>query len=207
MSSTTIKTIAPATVQNGTLILHFENAETPMVSRLDLDSLAQATFEVQQKDGAYYLRLHDSAAHDSNTGQNFGKFTTKADAHQALHAILQALLAQQPETMKSACSTSAGRCSKKGKCGWLLCFGKIILFLLVAFILFSLGGLNGMRVAEYKAQQKSVATTEAPVAAPTVAEQPAAVPTPETVTAPEGEAMDADALLGGNEPAAATATP
>lgn len=84
-----------AFIRDGALILYFDKAETPFVARFDLDSLAQANFEVaDKKEGIYHLTLRDY----SGETQTIGQFGSKTDAHQALYLILQALL-EQPTGM------------------------------------------------------------------------------------------------------------
>lgn len=77
-----------AYIRDDALILYFDLAETPLVARFDLDSLAQANFEVTKRGDIFVLVLRDF----SGMKQEITTFVNKADAHQALYSILQALL-------------------------------------------------------------------------------------------------------------------
>ncbi len=94
---------AQATIRDNALVLSLDKAETPMVARFDLDSLAQANFVIQQKGNVHQLNLHDF----SGSVQNIAQFANKIDAHQALQHILQALVShstprQTPESIARA---------------------------------------------------------------------------------------------------------
>lgn len=93
-----------AFIRDGALVLYFEMAEKPVIARFDLDTLAQASFEVsaKDKDGFYTIMLNDF----SDQSQAVAQFASKGDAHQALYAILQALLSHKEKdaaAQKSCC--------------------------------------------------------------------------------------------------------
>lgn len=200
-----------AFIRDHALVLYFDNAETPFVARYDLESLAQANFEVaDKKDGTYALTLRDFAGQTQTVGQ----FAAKADAHQALYAILQALLAHK--TQNDAAVQSCG-----GVC-WLvrlLAAGLIVLGLLMLFYV-----VSGF-VREFSAHRAitSPAETAAPMTQDNTLLPPSMMIPPQAATAPampqdeapaaddealgdlpEGEAVDADSFLA---PKAETDTP
>lgn len=161
-----------AFIRDGALILYFDKAEVPFVARFDLDSLAQANFEVvDKKDGLFHLTLRDY----SGETQTIGQFNSKNDAHQSLYLILQALLTQSGD--QPVC--------KKRKCSylWRVLKGmiKAALVLLVAYVLLQVYVWYNIRHAS------------APVAVSSV-EAPAANNSAMSAI-PEGEAIDADAAL------------
>jgi hypothetical protein len=108
-----------AFIRDDALILHFDTAQTPFVARFDLDSLVQANFEVTNKDNSFYLTLRDF----SGNQQNVAQFSAKADAHQALYAILQALLSHKREGDTSCSKKSPWCCILKWLIGILLFVG------------------------------------------------------------------------------------
>jgi len=189
-----------AVIRDNALILYFENAETPFVARFDLDSLAQANFEVaDKKENFFELTLRDF----TGTTQVIGQFATKADAHQALYAILQALVSHKEENVVVVEKASAA-------CGFGCVLGKILKWLLIIIgaivvIYYILGQIPAPGSAQ------KINATNAPVAAPVMSEAPAASTVHEggLSTAPEGEGVNADALLGGQStpPAASEETP
>src|SRR5690606_21168966 len=76
----------------------------------------------KDKDGFYTIMLHDF----SGEAQAVAQFASKGDAHQALYAILQALLSQKEQVgTRSACSTGS-KC-----CGFFKDFLKTIAYLLL----------------------------------------------------------------------------
>lgn len=176
-----------AFIRDNALVLYFDNAETPFVARLDLDSLAQANFEVtDKKDGTHALTLRDF----SGQVQNIGLFATKADAHQALYAILQALLSYKAE------NGQGGSCARGGFVCWLKKLLKVTLWIIgILVVLYILLGLIPVRTTEPVSDK-----ADAPVAATQDATSETA-PAPQQQdaplsAAPEGEAVDADAVLG-----------
>lgn len=99
-----------AFIREGALVLYFDLAEKPVIARFDLDTLAQASFEVSSKDaeGFYTIVLNDF----SGAGQPVAQFASKADAHNALYAILQALLSHKEKDV-SSCASRCG-CGCRG---------------------------------------------------------------------------------------------
>jgi hypothetical protein len=165
----TEKPTASAYLRDGALILYFDMAETPFVSRFDLDSLAQANFEVSdKKDGIYSLVLRDY----TGQVQTIGQFSSKGDAHQALHAILKALLSQ---------TGSSG-----GKFCGLWCFAKGVLKFFVALLLLLLLLYCFLRIPA----RPNSDHLAAPVAQNDVAPSNSSAP-----VVPQGEAVDADQFL------------
>jgi hypothetical protein len=161
------KTTANAYLRDGALILYFDMAETPFLSRFDLDSLAQANFEVaDKKDGIYSLVLRDY----TGQVQTIGQFSSKGDAHNALYAILKALLSHKEKSQKT--------CSKLG------CFLKGVLkfFLAILLLLALLWGYVWLRLpAKTVHSNPSIAQSDAIRNAQPVV--------------PQGEAVDADEFL------------
>lgn len=161
-------------IRDDALILYFDKAETPFIARFDLDSLARATFEVtDKKDGIYHLTLRDYAGET----QEIGRFSSKNDAHQALYLILQALLERGASVVTA---TKTGGLFRR----FVTVLVKyLVIACLTALVL--LGGLYGF------------ARLSAPIengAGKTVSAEPKAQNG--AAALPEGEAMDADELLG-----------
>lgn len=159
-----------AFIRDGALILYFDKAETPFVARFDLDSLAQANFEISdKKDGIYHLTLRDY----SGETQTIGEFASKNDAHQALYMLLQALLEQPTGIMLVEKNSNPVWRGIKTFLNYLL------MFFVAAYLLYIL------------------ATLPIWPTGPAI-EQPAATPlaTGKVSEIPEGEAIDADTLLG-----------
>ena len=161
-----------AFIRDDALILHFDTAQTPFVARFDLDSLVQANFEVANKDGGFALTLRDF----SGATQNIAQFTNKADAHQALYAILQALLSHARTPPNNSCGTKSRFCCfMKALIGTLLVFG----LLYAAFIWFMVApNAQPVQTAAVTPHAAAIAPVAAPVAA-----------------APEGEPVDMNSLL------------
>jgi hypothetical protein len=179
-----------ASVRDGVLILYFEGAETPFVARFDLDSLAQANFEVaDKKDGFHTLVLRDY----SGDTQTIGQFSEKADAQQALYDIVQALLNNTSET-SAVCATANPKSCSRVKCffAWLL---KAIMYLLLA-VLVIYGILHipvsSTRIAKPTAPAATESNGQGDVA-PSAAKEERNVPNLSIL--PEGEAVDADSIL------------
>jgi hypothetical protein len=158
-----------AFIRDDALILHFDTAQTPFVARFDLDSLVQANFEVTNKDGGFALTLRDF----SGASQNVAQFAAKADAHQALYAILQALLSHARSTPEKSCGTGS-RVWCMFKC--LLGLALILGLLYAAFIWFM------------------VRPDAVPLKTPAASSAAAMAPAP-VATVPEGEPVDMNSLL------------
>lgn len=154
-----------AFIRDGALVLYFETAENPVVSRFDLDSLAQANFEVNKREPNFALVLKDF----SGSEQTVAQFSSKADAHQALYAILQALLDHQPS------DKSCGTCCRKSS-GWCRffkwIFGILTVFVLIYLALILLAG----QIDTTAVPEKTAMAETAPVM-------------------PQGESVDLDAML------------
>ena len=167
-----------AFIRDGALILYFDQAETPFVARFDLDSLAQANFEVaDKKDGIFHLTLRDY----SGDTQTIGQFSSKNDAHQALYLILQALL-EMPQQAGGVVV------SKKPSLLWrVLCKlvkGFLILLLLLGILYALLSVPLPFTATQPDAAMPAPVSSSAPVAVrPSVSE------------VPDGEAVDADVML------------
>lgn len=189
-----------ASIRDNALILYFDKAETPFVARYDLASLAQANFEVLQKnDGTYILSLRDYAGR----AQEVGEFATKADAHQALYLILQAFLQHKDIAAGSSAGRGARPCGLMCRIGcFLLRFLKWVLMLTGALVLLYV--LLGMIPAPRFLQQQAGLTGSSADARKTAGVTTDSTPAPQTAqhagqtdinTLPEGEAVDADSLL------------
>lgn len=161
-----------AFIREGALILYFDKAETPFVARFDLESLAQASFEVtDKKDGFYHLVLNNYTV----GSQTVGQFGSKNDAHQALYEILQALLSYNGnENMVCArkpkgCNSFFWRLLK-----WILLSIVTLLVIYALLILIPVPKSLSSRV-EAPATQKAGSNALSAL--------------------PEGEAVDADSVL------------
>jgi hypothetical protein len=167
MTDTTKK----ATVRDNTLVLYFDTAENPLVARFDLESLAQTHFEVMKKDASFALVLRDF----SGSVRDIAVFPSKADAHQALYAILQALLEYD----------GGGTCSKS------CCRKKRSLFVSLIkwfFILVGVAATGWLAVLFLTSPvQNSVPHQES---VPTVS-----APRTDGLNAPDGQAVDLDSVL------------
>lgn len=178
-----------AFIRDGALILYFDKAETPFVARFDLDSLAQANFEVvDKKDGHYHLTLRDY----TGEAQTIGVFASKNDSHQALYLILQALL-DQPVVAGGCCPVTKKPC---GVWRFFKALLKYTLFVLVVVFL-----LYHLLTWPIPVEQAAVATRGPATTSSLVPEQQvpgqAQAPAASGLSAlPQGEAVDADALLG-----------
>lgn len=171
-----------AFISDNALVLYFDNAVTPFVARFDLDALVQANFEVaDKKDGTYSLTLRDF----SGETQQVGLFTGKTDAHQALYAILQALLSHNE---RKASTVSEKR---SGVLHWV---GRLIKILLIF--------IGCVTVLYYVLSKIPVPVQQNGMAPQTMSDAPA----PSSVTPqapqqnplaelPQGESIDADQLL------------
>lgn len=172
-----------AFIRDNALVLYFDKAETPFVARYDLDSLAQANFEVtDKKDGVFTLSLRDY----SGRSQDVGQFGNKADAHQALYTILQALLEHTGQNGARSCKPS-GWCGIG--CAILKLFKWILLIigaLVVLYGLLSIIPVSGV-VSDHAAPLKMSSPVVPPQGAQT-----------SLSSLPEGEAVDADTLFGNN---------
>jgi hypothetical protein len=121
---------AQATIRDNALVLSLDKAETPMVARFDLDSLAQANFVIQQNGNVHQLNLHDF----SGSVQNIAQFANKIDAHQALQHILQALVnhttpKQMPDTTSRAGTVLS----------WILKILGVVFIIALLYIALSIG--------------------------------------------------------------------
>lgn len=175
------------------LVLYFDKAETPFVARYDLDSLAQANFEVtDKKDGLFTLGLRDY----SGRSQDVGQFGNRADAHQALFTILQALLEHKDDASRKECKIFSLRgmgCMALRLFKWILMtIGALVLLYVLLSVtptsLFTMGSVQKTQAVQSSApqsgQQKSL-TGQAGQA--------------DLSALPEGEAVDADALFAGTQ--------
>jgi len=165
-----------AYIRDNALILYFQAAETPLVSRFDLDSLVQANFEVVKKDEVHALVLRDFAGQR----QEITTFANKADAHQALYAILQALLSYG-EDKKTAASKGGGV--------WKFfkyLFLSLIVLAAVAFVLVWLA-TPVSHVASLESTAKPAASASPQDTAHVPAQAPAEVP--------EGQPMNMDEFV------------
>lgn len=156
-----------AIIRDNALILSLETAETPLVARFDLDSLAQANFIVQNFDGIYHLNLRDF----SGQVQAIAQFNSKIEAHQALHYILHALVNHSTDTATT-------QPPKRSLLGRLISF-----VLQLCGVVFILLVLYGVYIYHFHRDRLLPLT-------PVTVQQPA----PE-ITLPEGEAQDIDQLL------------
>lgn len=180
-----------AFINENALVLYFDKAETPFVARYDLDSLAQANFEVtDKKDGLFTLSLRDYAGRSQDVGQ----FSNKADAHQALYTILQALLEHKGQN--GTCTIKPFSLCGIG-CGLLKLLKWVLIVIGVLVVLYVLTGLIPV---------SSNVLTGADMASVSVAPDHAAAMTSNQASSgvatglsalPEGEAVDADALFSG----------
>ncbi len=156
-----------AFIRDGALVLYFEAAENPVVSRFDLDTLAQANFEVNKREPNFALVLKDFAGSEQIVAQ----FSSKAEAHQALYSILQALLDHR--------GAPEGVCGEKSS-GWCRFFkwffGILAALVLVWVILIAL--------SEPIEKTPTAPSPEATASAPSSA-------------LPEGEAVDLDEMFSG----------
>jgi hypothetical protein len=155
-----------AFIRDGALVLYFDAAENPVVARLDLESLAQANFEVVKREPNFVLMLKDFSGQE----QVLAQFAAKADAHQALYAILQALLEHQGAG-DAPCAKKSSGCGRFFK--WVFW---ILGILAVAFIVLLF-----------------VANPVSHDAPPEASAEVSSAPSADSV--PEGEAMDLDAML------------
>lgn len=174
-----------AFIRDNALVLYFDKAETPFVARYDLDSLAQANFEVtDKKDGLFTLALRDY----SGRSQDIGQFPNRADAHQALFTILQALLEHKDSTEKT-------ERKMRGVCGigcMLLRVLKWVLLIIGALVaLYIILGLVPASLFSGGNQVNNV--VQAPVQKTMTGKNTMA----DLSTLPEGQAVDADALFSG----------
>lgn len=169
-----------AFIRDGALILYFDTAEIPFVGRYDLESLAQANFEVSEKrEGFYYLTLRDF----SGQTQNIGQFGSKTDAHHALYAILQALLSQQEK--------QGGNRRIQGSRGKIISFllnvlktiAAILVAVLILVVVLRLVSTRNVGTPPIASVGPNM-TTPSPGAAPRA-----------PLDLPEGEAVDADSIL------------
>lgn len=190
-----------AFIRDGALVLYFDNADTPFVARFDLDSLAQANFEVADKhENIYPLTLRDF----SGQVQIVGQFATKADAHQALYAILQALLSHKGDDADAVTGPCGFWCVMRKVVKWiLLVTGAVVLaynLLVIAARPFSTvrHAPQENAVQAPVEEQKSEA---APEANTSEVQEPKAA---DLSAIPEGEAVDADSLLAPEEAGEAT---
>lgn len=171
-----------AFIRENALVLYFDKAETPFVARYDLDSLAQANFEVtDKKDGLFTLSLRDY----SGRAQDVGQFANKADAHQALYTILQALLNHKGQ--QSGCQRKGFSWCGIG-CGLLKLLKWVLLIIGALVLLYGLLGIipvSGPVSNEVPAVKMSTMSGDAGGQDKVT----------DLSTLPEGEAVDADSLF------------
>lgn len=173
--------VKKATVRDNTLVLYFDTAENPLVARFDLESLAQAHFEVAKRDAGFVLILRDF----SGAVRDIAQFGSKADAHQALYAILQALLDHD-----GGVSGTGKKCGGKGS--WFLCLIKWF---------FILAGVVSV------AWLLMLAFTTPPDLRGDMSTPAVVTPKAEGFKAPEGEAFDLDSVLPSESAAPQSETP
>lgn len=162
-----------AFIRDGALILYFDTSEAPFVARFDLDSLAQAKFEIEDKrESAYILTLRDF----SGEAQDVGRFNTKAEAHQALHAILQALVSHSQGRNDKAESFS-GKSFLAGAFKWFV--KALIIAFIVLLLLWIVFAFFITPAPENGTIPSQTTSSASPVS-----------------NMPAGEAIDADAILG-----------
>ena len=179
-----------AFIRDGALVLYFDMAEKPVLARFDLDTLAQASFEVsaKDKDGFYTIMLHDF----SGDPQPVAQFASKGDAHQALYAILQALLSQK-EQARSRHAHIAGQAHQAGS-RWgrfLKEFLKTVLYLLTfAFLVYA-----ALFIYYGYIVQKSPSDAASDSAAGTISDTRPQDPAAQQSNIPEGEVLSAEQFL------------
>ena len=173
-----------AYIRDGALVLYFDRAEKPVLARFDLDTLAQASFEVsaKDKDGFYTVMLYDF----SGEAQPVAQFASKGDAHQALYAILQALLHHKGGKNKGV--------KPDGVKGWaaraVTMLAKLIMYVSVLLVLLVAGDFvyfNYIKPALEPAPANGAQQTAVPPSQETEADPAASLP--------EGEAVSADEFL------------
>lgn len=182
-----------AYIRDDALILYFETAETPLVARFDLDSLVQANFEVSKKDEQFALILRDF----SGQRQEITVFANKADAHQALYAILQALLSYG-EAQKEV--------GEKPNLFWKFLKWLILTFIVALGIGFALIWLatpvshiaipEATKTAQPATHSAEPAATTLPEGEPMDMEQFITTPDQQSSSAPSGASMPGDVQTG-----------
>lgn len=182
MTMTQADTQKSAFIRDGALVLYFEMAEKPVIARFDLDTLAQASFEVsaKDKDGFYTIMLNDF----SDQSQAVAQFASKGDAHQALYAILQALLSHKE---KDATAKASGCCGCGGVGGFFKGMVRTVLHIVVvmALVYAAMYAYYGFVAPALNPLAKQVANQQSPTAAQNAS--------PEATS--QGEEMNADDFL------------
>lgn len=121
-----------ARVVDGAMIASFMGAEPPKVWRADMNSLASATFEMQQADGLFHVVMTSGG-----NKENIVAFADKEGATQALQALMAAMMTP---TGTTAAGIAAPVAEKKsgGFAGFIKKLLKLAAWLIGLFIIFVL---------------------------------------------------------------------
>lgn len=123
-----------ARVVDGAMIASFMGAEPPKVWRADMNSLASATFEMQQADGLFHVVMTSGG-----NKENIVAFADKEGATHALQALMTAMMTPVGATA-AATGAAAPATEKKssGFAGFIKKLLKLVVWLIGLFIVFVL---------------------------------------------------------------------
>lgn len=131
MSAATKTAGTDARVVDGAMIASFMGAEPPKVWRADMNSLASASFEMQQADGLFHVVMTSGG-----NKENIVAFADKEGATHALQALMAAMMTPVGTTTVPA-GTAAPTAEKKSG-GFFKKLLKLVAWLIGLFIIFTL---------------------------------------------------------------------